>query len=85
MRFTAILTLGLLTALALAAAPAQSAPDACNKQVVGDTSSGVYTHGCAVTVSSDPQDCFWGEHWNTYTVGPVTVRYTSCNPQYDDH
>jgi hypothetical protein len=85
MRFAAILTLGLLTALAFAVAPASAAPDACNKQVTGNHSTGVYTQDCGAYVSADPQDCLWGEHWNTYTVGPVTVRYTSCDSPYDDH
>jgi hypothetical protein len=84
MRILAIATLGLLTALAFAL-PAQAAADPCNYQVVGNTSTGVYTQGCAAFVSADAIDCLWGEHWNTYTAGPVTVRYTSCNSQYDDH
>jgi hypothetical protein len=84
MRILAIATLGLLTALAFAL-PAQAAPDACNKQVVGNQSTGVYTKDCGAVVSEDSMDCLWGEHWNTYTVGPVTVRYTSCDSPYDDH
>ncbi|HUR61833.1 MAG TPA: hypothetical protein VM286_05650 [Candidatus Thermoplasmatota archaeon] len=84
MRFAAILTLGLLTALGLAAATASAAPDACNKQVVGNHDTGVYTQDCGAYVSADSQDCLWGEHWVTYKVGPLTVRYTSCNSPYDD-
>jgi hypothetical protein len=79
MRLAAILTSGLLTALACAVPMAQASVDPCNYQAVGNTSTGVYTHGCGAYVSADAQDCLWGEHWNVYTVGPLTVRYTSCN------
>jgi hypothetical protein len=82
MRILAIATLGLLTALALAL-PAQAAADPCNHQVTGNHSTGVYTKGCAAYVSADAIDCLWGEHWNTYSAGPVTVRHTSCNDPAD--
>lgn len=36
-------------------------------------------HDCSHRVSADFIDCIFGEHWVTYTVGPVTVRYTECN------
>lgn len=36
-------------------------------------------HDCSERISIDLIDCLWGEHWVTYTAGPLTVRYTACN------
>jgi hypothetical protein len=38
---------------------------------------------CQILVSVDVIDCLWGETWVTYTVGPVTVRYTTCSGPYE--
>ncbi|MEA3203003.1 MAG: hypothetical protein QOI63_669 [Thermoplasmata archaeon] len=84
MRLFATTALCLLATLAFAL-PAQAARDVCNTQVAGNESTGVYTHDCHATVSEDTMDCLWGEQWNTYTVGPLTVRYTSCTSPYPDH
>src|SRR5262245_37789342 len=40
-------------------------------------------HDCSTRVSADFIDCIFGEHWVTYTAGPVTVRYTACNQPYE--
>ena len=34
---------------------------------------------CSERFSIDFIDCLWGEHWESYTVGLVTVRYSACN------
>ena len=34
---------------------------------------------CSERFSIDFIDCIFGEHWVTYEVGPLTVRYTACN------
>lgn len=40
-------------------------------------------HDCSHRVSADFIDCLWGERWVTYTAGPVTVRYTTCEQPYE--
>lgn len=34
---------------------------------------------CSERFSIDTIDCIFGEHWESYTVGLVTVRYSACN------
>lgn len=36
-------------------------------------------HNCSERISIDFIDCIFGEHWESYTVGLVTVRYSACN------
>lgn len=36
-------------------------------------------HNCSERISIDAIDCLFGEHWESYTVGLVTVRYSACN------
>ena len=48
-----------------------------------DESNGAVRHerfrDCSERFSIDTIDCIFGEHWETYTVGLVTVRYSACN------
>lgn len=75
----------LASVLVASAPPATASQQPCSeRQVVGDGNFGVATHSdCSVTVNNKTYDCFWGGHWTTTTVGPVTVRSYSCDPQYE--
>ena len=76
------LMLAAFALLALLAVPAPAAAqDPCDRQVVGDRNTGVYTDDCGVVVSNKPYDCVWGGHWTTTVVGPVTYRSYSCGPE----
>ncbi|MEK6975715.1 MAG: hypothetical protein AABY18_05165 [Candidatus Thermoplasmatota archaeon] len=64
----------------------QCVTDPCPPQIwcdPADTQNGAIRyerfHDCSERISIDFIDCLWGEHWETYTAGPVTVRYSACS------
>lgn len=92
MRAVVIPALLLLALAGLAVIPdAAAAPQPiypCEKLSGMESDSSAFdidvTPRCQVAVSVDVVDCLWGETWVNHTVGPATVRYTTCQSQPPD-